>query len=142
MSGESPGEASTDSSVDVTAVIQLAPLPQSARRARKFMADFCSAAGLPDEICQTASLLTSELVTNAVVHGRTSATLIAHRPDDRLRVSVRDDSPALPEIGPAPVIDVTREGGRGLTIVSMLASRWGIERVETGKAVWFELDIR
>lgn len=127
-------------SVDVVATLQLAPTPESARRARKFIVDFCTAAGLPDDVCHTASLLTSELVTNALLHGRTSATLHAHHPGEFLRVSVRDDGPGLPQVGDAPSL-VDGEGGRGLAIVSMLAPRWGIEAVDTGKAVWFELDL-
>jgi anti-sigma regulatory factor (Ser/Thr protein kinase) len=127
--------------VDVVATIELEPAPQSARWARRFIADFCTAAGLPEEVCHSASLLTSELVTNAVLHGQTSATLTAHRPGDLLRVAVRDDNPALPALGQDPVIDPNAEGGRGLAIVSMLASRWGVEMTTTGKAIWFELDL-
>lgn len=127
-------------SLDVVATLELAPAPESARRARTFIVDFCTAAGLPDEVCHTASLLTSELVTNAILHGRTSATLHAHHPGDCLRVSVRDDSPRLPQVGDSPSL-ADSEGGRGLAIVSMLAPRWGIEAVESGKAVWFELDL-
>ena len=63
-----------------------------------------------------------------------------HPPADHLRVAVRDDNPELPEIGESPVLDL--ESGRGLTIVSVLASRWGIELSGDGKAVWFELGIR
>lgn len=127
--------------VDVVATIELEPVPQSPAWARRFIADFCSAAGLPEEVCHTASLLTSELVTNAVVHGQTSAKLTAHRPNDRLRVAVRDDNPALPAVGQTPLIDADAEGGRGLAIVSMLAARWGVEMTDTGKAIWFELDL-
>jgi serine/threonine-protein kinase RsbW len=67
--------------------------------------------------------------------------LTAHRPSDRLRVSVRDDNPALPAVGQSPLIDADAEGGRGLAIVSMLADRWGVEKTDTGKAIWFELDL-
>lgn len=127
--------------VDVVATIELTPEPQAPGWARRFISEFCAAAGLPEELCHTASLLTSELVTNAVLHGKSSATLSAHRPNDRLRVSVRDDNPALPKVGASPTVDAAAEGGRGLAIVAMLADSWGVEATDTGKAVWFELVI-
>jgi len=40
-------------------------------------------------------------------------------------------------VGVRPALDL--ESGRGLTIVSMLASRWGVERDGDGKSIWFEL---
>jgi anti-sigma regulatory factor (Ser/Thr protein kinase) len=125
--------------LDVAATLRLPPRPDAARRARRFLTDFCRAADLPDTVCQTAALLVSELVTNAVIHGRTAATVVVHRPPDTMRVTVRDDNPALPEIGESP--DVSAEGGRGLLIVAKLSDRWGIEAGDGGKAVWFELGV-
>jgi anti-sigma regulatory factor (Ser/Thr protein kinase) len=125
--------------LDVAVVLRLPPRPDAASRARKFMTDFCQAAELPPSLCQTAALLVSELVTNAVIHGRTTATVEVHRPADTLRVTVRDDNPALPAVGDAP--DFNAENGRGLLIVSKLAERWGIEAGDGGKAIWFELAV-
>lgn len=130
---------SDEERLDVAASLRLPAQPQSAASARRFITDFCAAAQLPTEICQTAALLVTELVTNAIVHGRTSATMEIHRPSDRLRVAVRDDNPGLPEIGDH--FDVDAVSGRGLTIVSLLAADWGIEVLGDGKAVWFELRI-
>src|SRR3954466_10925822 len=110
--------------LDVDAELRLPPSPQAAGQARKFISDFCAAAELPAKLCDDAALLVSELVTNAVVHGRTTATVEVHRPADTLRVTVRDDNPVLPAAGDAPSLDA--ESGRGLAIVAMLASRWGI----------------
>jgi anti-sigma regulatory factor (Ser/Thr protein kinase) len=85
------------------------------------------------------SLLVSELVTNAIVHGRSGAIVDAELVAGVLRVAVTDDSPApLPEVDLHP--RTSAEGGRGLLIVSLLASRWGINPASGGKAVWFELD--
>lgn len=125
--------------LDVAASLRLPPRPESAGQARRFLTEFCQAAELPDELCQTAALLVSELVTNAILHGRTAATIEVHRPADTLRVSVRDDNPALPKPGINPGLG--GESGRGLTIVSLLATRWGIEADAEGKSVWFELDL-
>jgi anti-sigma regulatory factor (Ser/Thr protein kinase) len=125
--------------LDVAATLRLPAFPESARRARKFLADFCSAAGLSEEVCHNAALLVSELVTNAVLHGRTTVTVEAHRPADTIRIAVRDEDPVLPAVGAEPVLDA--ESGRGLLIVSTLATRWGIEAAGSGKAIWFELDV-
>jgi anti-sigma regulatory factor (Ser/Thr protein kinase) len=114
--------------------------PRSAARAREFIAEFCTASRLPPDVCETAALLVSELVTNAVIHGRTSATIDVRQPGDFVRVSVHDDNPALPVA--SGHADVTHESGRGLTIVSELADTWGIETRDGGKAVWFELHLR
>jgi anti-sigma regulatory factor (Ser/Thr protein kinase) len=126
--------------MDAAAVLRLPRDPRSAARARKFISEFCTVAELPEDVCQTAALLVSELVTNAVVHGQTAATIEVHRPADTLRVTVRDDNPDLPPVGEHP--GLTAESGRGLLIVSMLAQDWGVEVLNEGKAVWFELRVR
>src|SRR3954453_7580204 len=128
-----------DDRLDAAAALYLPPEPESASRARRFISELCRATRLSAEICETASLLVSELVINAIIHGKTSATIEVHRPPDTLRVSVRDDSPALPPVGARPTLSA--ESGRGLTIVSVLADAWGIETVDGGKAIWFELRI-
>jgi len=114
---------------------------RSAGRARAFIGQFCASAELAGELRRTASLLVSELVTNAIVHGRSGAAVDASlRADGVLRVAVTDDSPALlPAVDRQP--QATAEGGRGLLIVSLLAARWGVvPTTGGGKTVWFELD--
>lgn len=114
--------------------------PRSASAARRFISDFCNAARLGEELCQVAGLLVSELVTNAVRYGGSSAVLEAQLPGGALRVTVADGNPDLPAVGLAPAL--TAEGGRGVLLVSTLADRWGVEQVPGGgKAVWFELDV-
>lgn len=126
--------------LDLHAALGLAADQTSPREARRFIRDFCTAAELSEEVCEVAALLTSELVTNAVRYGGSSAVLEAHLPDGALRVSVADENPGLPVAGEAP--NLTAESGRGVVLVSTLASRWGVERLpDGGKAVWFELDV-
>ncbi|MCO5991723.1 ATP-binding protein [Actinoallomurus spadix] len=85
----------------------------------------------------TAELLVSELVTNAVRHGRGEIHLIVCAEEDTLRIEVHDEAAeSVPQVRPAGEID---EGGRGLHLVGMLSSRWGAARTATGKIVWFEL---
>ena len=86
-----------------------------------------------------ALLLTSELVTNAVVHTGAQCTLYAQFDPalGSLRVEVADVSthvPAIPvEVAPGVV------GGHGLRLVAAMARRWGIASSRTGKTMWFEL---
>ena len=122
--------------------VVLPPDVRSAGRARAFVGSFSAGAGLSGDLRRTASLLVSELVTNAIVHGRTGAFVeVELREGPVLRVSVSDDSTALlPEVDRRP--DGSAEGGRGLLIVSLLAARWGVlPNDDGGKAVWFELDV-
>lgn len=87
------------------------------------------------EVAEVATLLTSELVTNALVHAEGGAVVTAIA-GDRLRIEVRDFVSGLPE-PKAPTADGT--SGRGLMLVRSLADRWGIRSHGVGKCVWFEL---
>ncbi|WP_237550581.1 ATP-binding protein [Streptomyces sp. MspMP-M5] len=84
---------------------------------------------------EVAALLTSELVTNALLHTDGGAVVTA-RVTDRLRVEVRDGAERRPEPR-APSVDGT--SGRGLMLVRALADAWGIRPEGGGKCVWFEL---
>jgi anti-sigma regulatory factor (Ser/Thr protein kinase) len=88
-------------------------------------------------IIEIATLLTSELVTNAVVHAAPPMVLRAWITDAVIRVEVHDGGTgALPAPKRPWVGDTT---GRGLTIIEALASRWGADHTSDGKCVWFEL---
>jgi hypothetical protein len=85
----------------------------------------------------TASLLTSELVTNAVRHELTDAVmLVISCTWGQLRVDVHDTSPSMPVPIDAPV---DAEAGRGLKLVATMATDWGWYRTCAGKAVYFML---
>jgi len=114
-------------------------MPASVRTARVFISDFCNVRQL-GSVRDVASLLTSELVTNAVTHGASFVLLEAGAAASKLRVAVSDDNPDVPVVGPVPP-DVTSERGRGLLLVAVLAATWGVELVDGGKAVWFELTL-
>ncbi|MFH8489335.1 ATP-binding SpoIIE family protein phosphatase [Streptomyces longisporoflavus] len=86
---------------------------------------------------ETAELLVSELVTNAVRHSRgRRVELRLVRSGATLICEVEDDDHTLPTLLSAGPDD---EFGRGLRIVSVLAKEWGTSRTSTGKTVWFEL---
>ncbi|MGO4757822.1 ATP-binding protein, partial [Streptomyces sp. 2MCAF27] len=90
------------------------------------------------ELSDTAELLVSELVTNAVRHAQQPIALRLLR-TQVLRCEIGDDSPHLPRNRFAQSWD---EPGRGLLIVNKLANRWGATRLATGKIVWFEVGSR
>jgi anti-anti-sigma factor len=92
----------------------------------------------PADLADEPDLLlsVSELVTNALLHGRTGFRVRVTTGPRALRVEVFDANPLLPtakNYGPAAVT------GRGLRIVERVSSDWGVTPVEGGKWVWFEM---
>ncbi|MEV5218916.1 SpoIIE family protein phosphatase [Streptomyces syringium] len=119
------------------------PVGRSVASARSFVRDTLQGWGFPDVI-DDAVVLTSELVTNAVVHAGTAADVLCVRLDTGVRVEVADRYPEreLPLQSPGRHFGgVDREGGRGLLLCSALAGRWGVEYSATHKKVWFQLDL-
>ena len=115
------------------------------RLARGKVASLCE--GLAEELIVAAELLTSELVTNAVIHPATdmrgsdhpTITVHIHRTAERLRVEVSDHDPSpVPTATSPPSL---MEHGWGLRLVTELATDWGSHSlsVGVGKTVWFEL---
>lgn len=88
---------------------------------------------------ETAVLLTSEIVTNAVVHGAGPITMVVLESEAGARIEVTDAGsgsvPTLCESG------TDAEGGRGLLLVDRLADRWDHVLTDAGLTVWFELDV-
>lgn len=84
-----------------------------------------------------AELLTSELVTNALIHTDRGAVVTAGVGPAGLRVEVRDFTDGQPE--PYRATDESTHG-RGLALVQALADAWGVRTHEVGKSVWFELE--
>jgi anti-sigma regulatory factor (Ser/Thr protein kinase) len=125
--------------------ITLAPESGSIAAARRFVQSRLDAQALDHSV---AVLLTSELVTNVVRHARTQLTLVL-RLESAVRVEVHDGvaaTRAFREIlaEPPTAVPATSPGGRGLGLVSALASRFGLDDdpgAWGGKVVWFELDV-
>jgi anti-sigma regulatory factor (Ser/Thr protein kinase) len=111
----------------------LRAVPEARRALRELLDEW----GAPER-SQTAELLTSELVTNALVHTDHDAVLTATVGPKRLRVEVRDFVGRRPRLR-VPVAD-DGTNGRGLVLVQSLADAWGVRALGVGKVVWFELD--
>lgn len=110
---------------------------RSAGDARRFARDHL-ADGIDADPFDTLTLLTSELVTNAVVHARSELEVTLRLTGRSARVEVTDGSDLAPEIGDP---DDEATSGRGLQLVNRLARRWGIRHLPGGgKTVWFEVD--
>ncbi|WP_229820890.1 MULTISPECIES: ATP-binding protein [Streptomyces] len=84
-----------------------------------------------------AELLTSELVTNALLHTDHDAVLTATVTARGLRVEVRDFVARKPRLRVSDADCDTH--GRGLYLVQSLADAWGVRSHGVGKSVWFEL---
>ncbi|MGW7244094.1 SpoIIE family protein phosphatase [Streptomyces sp. NPDC054804] len=112
---------------------------QGVRRARRFLTTSLESWHLAS-LSDSAEVLASEVVTNAIVHGDSDVDVCLRKYPDHLRMEVRDSDshPAmLVDLGPD---EDKAEGGRGLVIVSALASSWGNSPSGRGKTVWFEMD--
>jgi anti-sigma regulatory factor (Ser/Thr protein kinase) len=121
---------------------RLPPSAAAAAEARQAVSDELQSAlgDLYDEsLRDDALLLTSELVTNAVLHAQTGVSLSVATSDETVRVEVSDGAPVVPE---PRVAEVDELGGRGLALVEAIASDWGVRLAPPGKTVWFELRVR
>jgi anti-sigma regulatory factor (Ser/Thr protein kinase) len=116
--------------------VRLAASPAAAGEARSQVRAAIRDWGVPVDP-DTAVLLASELVTNAITHETGgSVTLGIGCFRGRLRVDVYDTSRSFPVVSDAPG---DAETGRGLMLVAALATEWGFYRTPAGKAVYFTL---
>ncbi|OHV34158.1 MULTISPECIES: ATP-binding protein [Pseudofrankia] len=109
----------------------------SSRQARRRLAPLLNHVGVEGELVDVALLLTSELVTNAVLHGRGHPTVEIRASDLQLWIGVKDPDSRIPR---AQQADSGALGGRGLHLVDALAQDWGAAPLAgDGKTVWFTL---
>jgi anti-sigma regulatory factor (Ser/Thr protein kinase) len=115
--------------------------PEQVSRARGFVAGVLEEAGLPGVDLDAATLLTSELVTNAIVHtdsgkpGGTVTVIVTGLPGGAL-IEVADNGSAT-----TPVVkgDTFAGRGKGLCLVQHMATQWGYLRDQASMTVWFHL---
>jgi PAS domain S-box-containing protein len=118
-------------------LVTLPPAPDSARHARRFVAEVLAAAGVDDDRRDTAVLLTSELVTNGIVHALTDLQITVEATATWVRVEVVDGNPNLPQ---RRDYDDEAMTGRGLEMLELLADELGVQPLANdGKRVWFRL---
>ncbi|MFF0508208.1 SpoIIE family protein phosphatase [Streptomyces fimicarius] len=105
--------------------------------ARVLVRDRLQGWGLDEDTVDATELIVSELVTNAVRYG-TPPLRLRLLLDSTLTCEVHDGSTAAPHLRHARTVD---EGGRGLFIVSRLASHWGARHGPDGKVLWTEQEL-
>jgi anti-sigma regulatory factor (Ser/Thr protein kinase) len=117
----------------------LPPSAESASVARWLVNDLLRDQVDPDTL-DTAALLTTELVSNAIRHTGDELVLTVRLDRARLRVGVSDSSHRRPQLVQVGSRDTS---GRGLHLVEAMADRWGVDPGERGlgKTVWFELAV-
>jgi len=123
----SASAASTDLPTDLTAPLL----------GRRFVVAALGALGF-DTQSETAALLASELVTNALLHAVGPYRIAVETGEGVLRVGVSDGTSAGPQVR---AHDHHETSGRGMRLVENLADRWGVHLGDGGKTVWFELEV-
>jgi anti-sigma regulatory factor (Ser/Thr protein kinase) len=136
---------------DLVATAAYQPVPAAAAAARHFVRDTLQSWELTgrspeqDALVDDAILLTSELVTNAVLHAGTpvqvTCRIVGDDPDGAVEIAVLDRRPAQlrPDLPHSPAEAAERTNGRGLQLPAQLASAWGVTYAGTAKAVWFRM---
>ena len=116
--------------------ITLPPQPESAAVARRFARGMCGRAGVDPASCDMVVLLTSETVTNAIVHGHSDVRLTVTTSAGKVRVEAGDDNSRHPVLQPP---DEGALDGRGVALLEAVAASWGVTDGDYGKVVWFEI---
>jgi anti-sigma regulatory factor (Ser/Thr protein kinase) len=85
-------------------------------------------------------LVTSELVTNAILHARTDVGLVLRLNGPSIVLEVTDSSPV--PVPPPHIPNPDDTSGRGLYLVDVLADEWGVRSEHGGgKTVWIRVDV-
>jgi anti-sigma regulatory factor (Ser/Thr protein kinase) len=91
-----------------------------------------------DAGAETAELLVSEVVTNAIRHAQSEVDVIVRLGHGVITVEVHDQSADTPKV---QVRDATDPGGLGLKLVGRMSRNWGFDRTPQGKVVWFQVAV-
>jgi anti-sigma regulatory factor (Ser/Thr protein kinase) len=118
---------------------ELAAHPASPAQARRLTRARLNIWSVCEDICDTAALVISELVTNALVHTASSHIVCElHDVDELVRIAVRDEGCASGEPH-ASRARPEEEHGRGLFLIDALCDAWGAHEHGPGLLVWAEL---
>ncbi len=118
---------------------ELAAHPGSPAQARRLTRARLTGWSVCEDTCDSAALVVSELVTNAIVHTASRRVVCElHDGEDLVRIAVRDEGCAPGEPQPSPQ-GPEEEHGRGLILVDALCHAWGAHEHGLGLLVWAEL---
>ena len=118
----------------VRSTYALPPRPSSAHLARRLTRE--ALGGCPAPLVETAELLITELISNALTHAGSPPVMQIDVDLGTVLISVSDESSKTPDVRHGSLDD---EGGRGLMLVDTLASSWGWTLTSGGKKIWFTL---
>ena len=121
-----------------SATMRLPAGPEVVGRARAFTRDALDRWGC-GAVVDDATLLVSELVSNAIRHTDGKSTLTLQRLSGRVRITVHDTETRPPS--PNLRVEPTATSGRGMHLVDALAAAWGVEPTGSGKTVWADLTV-
>ena len=113
--------------------------PAGVREARRFLRNTLHNWNVSRESIPDVTLLVSELVSNAVVHGQGPGRMTLRLRSGVLTVEVADGSEKPPVKSEDESLE--RSSGRGLQLVDTVAADWGAKRVGSGKVVWFSVSV-
>ncbi|MFJ7072517.1 ATP-binding protein [Streptomyces sp. NPDC098781] len=121
---------------------ELAAHPGSPAQARRLTRARLNGWAVCEDTCDTAALVVSELVTNAIVHTASEHIVCElHDGPELLRIAVRDEGCAPGEPHPSPARPED-EQGRGLLLIEALCHSWGALEHASGLVVWADLPRR
>jgi anti-sigma regulatory factor (Ser/Thr protein kinase) len=116
--------------------VRLPNHPTAAREGRRYLRESLGAWAVHDDVVDIVTLLTSEVITNAVRHAPPPLDLSVYRRDATIRVEITDSDPRPPTRSRP---DFESVDGRGLWLLDVLAVSWGYHPEGDGKCVWFEV---
>ncbi len=138
--GAAPATAPSGASAERRFRFELAAHPGSPAQARRLTRARLTGWSVCEDTCDTAALVVSELVTNAIVHTASSHVVCElYDGADLLRIAVRDEgcAPGRPRANTRQQPE--EEHGRGLLLVDALCHAWGAHEHGPGLLVWAEL---
>ncbi|MGK5695862.1 ATP-binding protein [Streptomyces sp. URMC 128] len=138
--GASPEASPVGAAAERRFRFELAAHPGSPAQARRLTRARLTGWSVCEDTCDSAALVVSELVTNAIVH-TASAHIVCelHDGDDLVRIAVRDEGCAPGQPHAAGRTRPEEEHGRGLLLVDALCDAWGAHEHGPGLLVWAEL---
>ena len=131
--GELLPQEAASGQTSMTETLTLPPDPSSVPQGRHFVQRLLFEWGL-SALVEPASLLTSELLTNSVLHARTPITLTVTPADGCVDIVVRDGSPLRPTRRRHSLEAST---GRGIELLELLATSWEVVADGAGKSIRF-----
>ncbi|WP_432034137.1 ATP-binding protein [Streptomyces antibioticus] len=137
--GTAAGARPSEAAAERRFRFELAAHPGSPAQARRLARTRLTGWAVCEDTCDTAALVISELVTNAIVHTDSDVVVCElYDGDDLVRISVRDEGCAPGEPHPTPQRP-EEEHGRGLLLVAAVCHAWGAQEHGAGLLVWADV---